>query len=130
MERLGVSIPFFLRFPTFASKHGLQKVFSQPSLQVQTSLSKIYILQMVARFLLFILQRMTSKFFSKVSQFLPHLFAKAGREMTLLNLMTLKKSINNSITQTQLSPQWPYSLTMLPFVLKKPKSKFKSLQFL
>jgi len=42
MERLRVSIPFFLWFPTFVSKHGLQNVFAQPSIQVQTALSKIW----------------------------------------------------------------------------------------
>jgi len=42
MERLKVSIPFFLWLSTFASKQGLQAVYTQPSLQVQTSLSKIW----------------------------------------------------------------------------------------
>jgi len=42
MERLCVSIPFFLWFPTFTSKYGLQNVFSQPSPQVQISLFKIW----------------------------------------------------------------------------------------
>jgi len=42
MERLHVNIPCFLWFPTFASKHGLQNGFSQPRLQVQTMLSKIW----------------------------------------------------------------------------------------
>ena len=42
MEHLRVSIPFFLWFPMFMSKYELQDVFSQPSLQVQTSLSKIW----------------------------------------------------------------------------------------
>jgi len=41
MERLHVSIPFFLWFPTFTSKFGLPKVYSQPSLNVQTTLSRV-----------------------------------------------------------------------------------------
>jgi len=41
MERLHVSIPFFLWFPTFTSKHGLPEVYSQPSLNVQTTLFKV-----------------------------------------------------------------------------------------
>ena len=40
MERLEVHIPFFTWFPTFSSKQGLQEVFSQPSLNVQTSVLK------------------------------------------------------------------------------------------
>ena len=42
MERLRVSIPFFLWFPTFTSKHGLPNVYSQPSLNVQTALFKVW----------------------------------------------------------------------------------------
>ena len=42
MERLRVSIPFFLWFPTFTSKHGLPEVYSQPSLNVQTTLFKVW----------------------------------------------------------------------------------------
>jgi len=42
MERLRVNIPLFRWFPTFASKHGLQNVFSQPSLHVQTTLFKVW----------------------------------------------------------------------------------------
>ena len=42
MERLHVSIPFFLWFPTFTFKHGLPNVYSQPSLQVQTTLSRVW----------------------------------------------------------------------------------------
>jgi len=42
MERLHVNIPFFLWFPTFTSKHGLPNVYSQPSLQVQTTLSRVW----------------------------------------------------------------------------------------
>ena len=42
IERLQVNFPFFLWFPTFASKKGIQNVFSVPSLNVQTSLQKIW----------------------------------------------------------------------------------------
>jgi len=42
MERLHVSIPFFLWFPTFTSKFGMPEVYSQPSLNVQTSLMKVW----------------------------------------------------------------------------------------
>jgi len=42
MERLHVSIPFFLWFPTFTSKHGLPNAYSQPSINVQTTLSKVW----------------------------------------------------------------------------------------
>jgi len=42
MERLHVSIPFFLWFPTFTSKFGLPEIYSQPSLNVQTSLMKVW----------------------------------------------------------------------------------------
>jgi len=42
MERLRTNIPFFLWFPTFASKHGLQHVYQLPSLNVQTSLLKVW----------------------------------------------------------------------------------------
>ena len=42
MERLRVSIPFFLWFPTFTSKYGLPEVYSQPSLNVQTILFKVW----------------------------------------------------------------------------------------
>ena len=42
MERLHVNIPFFLWFSTFTSKHGLSIVYSQPSLKVQTTLSRIW----------------------------------------------------------------------------------------
>ena len=41
MERLHVSIPFFLRFPTFTSKYGLPEVYSQPNINVQTTLFKV-----------------------------------------------------------------------------------------
>jgi len=41
MERLHVSIPFFLRFPTYTSKFGLPDVYSKPSLNVQTTLMKV-----------------------------------------------------------------------------------------
>ena len=41
MERVHVSIPFFLWFPTFTSKFGLPEVYSQPSLNVQTTLSRV-----------------------------------------------------------------------------------------
>ena len=42
MERLHVDIPFFLWFPTFTSKHELPNVYSQPSLQVQTTFSCVW----------------------------------------------------------------------------------------
>jgi len=42
MERLYVSIPFFLWFPTFTSKHGLPNVYSQPRLHVQTTLFRVW----------------------------------------------------------------------------------------
>ena len=42
MERLHVSIPFFLWFPTFTSKYGLPEVYSQSSLNVQTTLMKVW----------------------------------------------------------------------------------------
>ena len=42
MERLRVSIPFFLWFPTFTSKYGLPEIYSQPSLNVQNILFKIW----------------------------------------------------------------------------------------
>jgi len=42
MECLRVSIPFFLWFPTFTSKFGLPEVYSQPSLNVQTTLFKVW----------------------------------------------------------------------------------------
>jgi len=42
MERLHVSISFLLWFPTFASKYGLPEVYSQPSLNVQTTLMKVW----------------------------------------------------------------------------------------
>jgi len=42
MERLNVSIPFFLWFPTFTSKFGLPAVYAQPSLNVQTTLLKVW----------------------------------------------------------------------------------------
>jgi len=42
MERLHVNIPFFLWFPTFTSKYGLPEVYSQPSLNVQTTLSRVW----------------------------------------------------------------------------------------
>ena len=42
IERLRTNIPFFLWFPTFASKHGLQQVYQLPSLNVQTSLLKVW----------------------------------------------------------------------------------------
>jgi len=47
MERLQVNFPFFLWFPAFASKKGIQNVFSIPSPNVQTSLQKICIFPMV-----------------------------------------------------------------------------------
>ena len=42
MERLHVSMPFFLWFPTFTSKYGLPEVYAQPSLNVQTTLLKVW----------------------------------------------------------------------------------------
>ena len=42
MERLHVSIPFFFGFPTFTSEFGMLEVYSQPSLNVQTSLMKVW----------------------------------------------------------------------------------------
>jgi len=42
MKRLRVSIPFFLWFPTFTSKFGMPEVYSQPSINVQTSLMKVW----------------------------------------------------------------------------------------
>jgi len=42
MERLHVSIPFFLWFSTFTSKHGLPNIYSQPSLHVQSTLSHVW----------------------------------------------------------------------------------------
>ena len=42
MERLRVSIPFFLWFPTFTSKFGMPEVYSKPSINVQTSLMKVW----------------------------------------------------------------------------------------
>ena len=42
MERLHVSIPFFLWFPTFTFKYGLPEVYSKPSLNVQTTLMKVW----------------------------------------------------------------------------------------
>ena len=42
MNRLHVNLAFFLCFPTFASKKGMQNVFSIPSINVQTNLQKIW----------------------------------------------------------------------------------------
>jgi len=42
MTRLHVSIPFFVWFPTFTSKYGLPEVYSQPSLNVQTMLLRVW----------------------------------------------------------------------------------------
>ena len=42
MNRLRVNLAFFLWFPTFASKKGMQNVFSIPSINVQTNLHKIW----------------------------------------------------------------------------------------
>ena len=42
MQRLQVNFPFFLWFPTFASKKDIQNIFSIPSLNGQTSLQKIW----------------------------------------------------------------------------------------
>jgi len=42
MERLHVSIPLFLWFPTFTSNFGLPEIYSQPSLNVQTTLFKVW----------------------------------------------------------------------------------------
>ena len=42
MERLRVSIPFFLWFPTYTFKFGLPDVYSKPSLNVQTALMKVW----------------------------------------------------------------------------------------
>jgi len=42
MKHLHVCIPFFLWFPTFTSKYGLPEVYSQPSLNVQTTLFKVW----------------------------------------------------------------------------------------
>ena len=42
MERLHVSIPFFLWFPIYTSKFGLPEVYAQPSLNVQTTLLKVW----------------------------------------------------------------------------------------
>jgi len=42
MERLQVNFPFFIWFPTFASKNGIQNVFTLPSLSVQTNLLKVW----------------------------------------------------------------------------------------
>ena len=41
MERLQVNFPFFIWFPTFASKKAVQNVYSIPSLNVQTNLFKV-----------------------------------------------------------------------------------------
>ena len=42
MERLHVNIPFFLWFPAYTSKFGLPEVYAQPSLNVQTTLMKVW----------------------------------------------------------------------------------------
>ena len=42
MERLHVSIPFFLLFPTFTSKYGMPEIYSKPSINVQTTLFKVW----------------------------------------------------------------------------------------
>ena len=42
MERLHVTIPFFLSFPTYTSKFGLPEVYAQPSLNVQTTLMRVW----------------------------------------------------------------------------------------
>ena len=42
MNRLQVNFPFFLWFPTFASKMGMQNVSSIPSINVQTNFQKIW----------------------------------------------------------------------------------------
>ena len=41
MERLQVNFPFFIWFPTFASKKGIQNVYTVPSINVQTNLLKV-----------------------------------------------------------------------------------------
>ena len=42
MERLRVSIPFFLWFPTYTFKFRLPEVYSQSNLNVQTTLMKVW----------------------------------------------------------------------------------------
>ena len=42
MEHLKVNFPFFIWFPTFASTQGMQDVYTQPNLNVQTNLLKTW----------------------------------------------------------------------------------------
>ena len=42
MQRLQVNFPFFLWFLTFASKRGIQNVYTIPSHNVQTNLLKVW----------------------------------------------------------------------------------------
>ena len=42
MEHLQVNFSFFIWFPTFASKKGIQNVYTVPNINVQTNLLKVW----------------------------------------------------------------------------------------
>ena len=88
MERLRTNIPFFLWFPTFASKHGLQQVYQLPSLNVQTSLMKIWHFQNGSSVSSVHPPAYDLKLFLKGDTILATLLERAGRGMSLSNLMT------------------------------------------
>jgi len=107
MERVHVSIPFFLWFPTFTSKFGLPEVYSQPSLNVQATLSRVWHLAKGGSVstihppvdnITFLLD-FTNTFSKR-----PHLFKKAGREILLLHALNYKRYISNSILPILLYP--------------------------
>jgi len=99
MERLHVSIPFFLWFPTFTSKYGLPEVYSHPSLNVQTTLLRVWHFVKGGSVSAIHPPLIISPFYSKMSPFWQHLCEKAGREILLLYVLISKRYISNLIIQ-------------------------------
>jgi len=102
MERLHVSIPFFLWFPTFTSKFGLPEIYSQPSLNVQTSLMKVwhFVKGSSVSAIHPPLDNLTFLLEDVALNATP--FRKGRGEIPLLLVLMYKKSISNSTIQIQL----------------------------
>ena len=97
MERSRLKIPFFQWFPTFASKKGFQNVYTIPSLNVQTSLMKIWHFRNGSSVSSVHPPADDLKLLLKGDTILATPFRKGWEGMSQSNLMILKRFINKQI---------------------------------
>ena len=101
MNRLRVNLAFFLWFPTFASKRGMQNVFSIPTINVQKNLQKIWHFSNGSTLSSVHPPAEDLQIILKGEPILATPFRKGREGNDIVNLDDLKRSIKKPTTQIQ-----------------------------